>query len=310
MSRYRTGLSCLVGALVALAAPLRAADYFPLEPGNTWVYRGEGRSVTDPQTVEVLRIAEAEGRQYRVVRFFGKEIYLRYNEEGALVSFDQSSKSERVWIPFSVAPRQSFETAVDGCTKSGMIETKAGEYKGTVTSSGDALVVTYTPSCADAGLERSVFVPDVGLVEQQETTIAGPITWRLLYAHTGVTVLAANEWSFGVSTDAPVYTLPATLNVRMTLRNTSAQPMKLTFPSGQDYDVVLRDEAGNVVYRWSDDRAFTMVFREVELTGERNWTVEIPLEEIAPGRYQLEAFLATQPRTYVATTSVDIRISR
>jgi hypothetical protein len=111
----------------------------------------------------------------------------------------------------------------------------------------------------------------------------------LLYARLGgVTVHAARELSFGPTLDNSIYTadmmppvqLPAAaplMSARLTLRNTG-QPIALTFPSGQSFDLEVRNDRGTVVYRWSDGQAFTQMFRsEIFGPGEKNFVVQVHL---------------------------------
>jgi hypothetical protein len=164
---------------------------------------------------------------------------------------------------------------------------------------------------------------------------------RLAWA-AGLALLAAGMWaqsspktpragagsrpqlSFGLALDGSVYTVnrmppvPSpppvpTLTARLTLRN-SAQPITLTFPSGQTYDFVIRTEAGAVVYRWSDGRAFTQVFRtETFGPGEQTYTIATPLSgadrnPLPQGKYVAEGWLTTQGgKTFDASAGFEIR---
>lgn len=286
-----------------------SSDYFPLEVGNSWVYRSESRhGGQQGAAVEVVRSEYIGEKQWFVTNFFGRETLLRLNESGTLVSYDRGSRAENVWIPFASGVGESFETSIDSCTESGRIESKSAEHKGPLGESKEGLRIAYEPRCADAGVTSATFVPQIGLAEYSTTSIAGPVVYKLVYARTGVTVRTDAEWSFGISLDSPSYTQPAVMAVRLTLRNTQTEPIRIQFPSGQDYDVVIRNEAGESVYTWSADKAFAAVFRTIEFgPGERNWLIEIPLSDIEPGVYTVEGSLGTNPRSYVATTSVDIR---
>jgi hypothetical protein len=69
-----------------------------------------------------------------------------------------------------------------------------------------------------------------------------------------------------------------TLQVSFTVRNRSDEPLTLVFNSGQQYDFWLLDGAGQTLWRWSDDRAFTMAIVERTL-GSEPWVYEetVPL---------------------------------
>ncbi len=80
------------------------------------------------------------------------------------------------------------------------------------------------------------------------------------------------------------------------LRNGGPGPVTLTFSSGQQGDVVLR-QGGQERYRWSRGRAFTQVFGEVPLgPGEaRSFELEDQRLGVEPGQYELVASVRSQP---------------
>jgi hypothetical protein len=105
------------------------------------------------------------------------------------------------------------------------------------------------------------------------------------------------------------------MNLRMTLRNWTGAPLPLTFPSGQSYDVVIRNAREEVAYRWSDGKAFIQVFRQERLAPgqERNYVVTVRLADkearpLPQGRYTAEAWLATEGgKRYAATVGFEIQ---
>jgi hypothetical protein len=141
------------------------------------------------------------------------------------------------------------------------------------------------------------------------TSIAGPRTVDLVYARLGgITVVAAPEVSFGASLDRAIYQAGDKMLVRLTLRNTQEQALHLQFPSGQIYDAAITNEKGERVYVWSDGKGFTQVFQDLEIIGEQNFLVDVPLDKLAPGKYVLEAWLTTtRPGGWRASVPFDIR---
>ena len=92
------------------------------------------------------------------------------------------------------------------------------------------------------------------------------------------------------------------------------EPLKLTFPSGQTYDFVIKDEKGQIVYKWSDGRMFTDAIRQESFgPGERTFALVVRLADkqgqpLAQGKYVAEAWLTTMgERTYAASAGFDIR---
>lgn len=55
-----------------------------------------------------------------------------------------------------------------------------------------------------------------------------------------------------------------TFDIKLT--NYETEPKELTFGSGQQYEITIIDEAGNEVYRYSDDRFFTMALIQRRLS--------------------------------------------
>jgi hypothetical protein len=113
-------------------------------------------------------------------------------------------------------------------------------------------------------------------------------------APTLVVLLASGQPTYKVGT-------PATFTVAVD--NPSSSPETVTFTSGQQYDIVVF--AGETeVWRWSADRAFPQVIREVQfppdvtLVGRENWdwrdSSGAPLQ---PGTYRVVATLTGNPPT-------------
>jgi hypothetical protein len=143
-------------------------------------------------------------------------------------------------------------------------------------------------------------------VVHEETSIAGPVRYELVYSRTGATNVVAQTNEVTLATDAPSYRVGQQNEIlaRMTLRVSA--PVLLTFPSGQSTDLRLLNEKGEHVYTWSADKLFTQVFREELIEGERNWVMSVPVANLEPGRYTAEGWLTTSPRRYSATVTFEI----
>lgn len=307
-------------------------DYFPLEPGNQWIYRSSGRVGTTTWTLEVVQTEIVDGKVYSRLRgltgFTGSEALVRMEEDGTLyVRALEKGAAEEVWAAFGAPERVPYWTAIDPCNRQAQIESRSARYTGPVGEFDRALRIAYLPAgCADAGLTEEVFLPYVGLLRRTMTTIAGPLSYDLIYAAMGgVTFVAEREVSFRLSLDRAVYyadlmppvdprrSVPE-MTARLTLRNTHPEPIPLHFSNGQSYDLVLRTEEGREVYRWSEGKGFIEVMRQESLApGERNYVVLAPLGDregkpLPEGRYIAEAWLTTMgPRLYSATVGFEIR---
>ena len=72
------------------------------------------------------------------------------------------------------------------------------------------------------------------------------------------------------------------MRARMTIRNDTNFHLRLNFPSGQRFDLVIRHSSGRNVYRWSATRLFTQETGTLELSpGEKTFSAEIPLGQQA-----------------------------
>jgi Intracellular proteinase inhibitor len=88
----------------------------------------------------------------------------------------------------------------------------------------------------------------------------------------------------------------AAVEWRFEVANRGSGPRRLTFPSGQQGDVVL-SAGGAERYRWSRDKMFVMMLSERELAaGEQLDFVLEDVLEVEPGEYALEATVAARPQ--------------
>ena len=295
----------LIGAVLALSASAQP-DYFPLQVGNQWVYRVGGRFDAGARVIEITSTQTVNLREYFVTTGLTSDaLLLRKNEAGSLVFYNQNDGQEHNWVAFSAPVGEAFRTEIDPCNSVAVIRSKSATLQTPVGEFNNALEVGYSPGrCADAGLNRESFLPNIGLAERRESNFAGEQVWELIYARVGDTTLE-KEVSFGVALDSSSYKPGGVITVRITLRNTQGQPLTLNFPSSQDFDVTIKNEAGGGVYQWSASRSFLAVFRTVEIRGEKNWALTVPTP--APGRYMATVRLAVQGRPFETTIPFDVQ---
>lgn len=286
--------------MLAATAFAQRPDYFPLQVGNQWVYRVAGRGSPSSLVVEVTGQQSMGDHAYFVLRGFpAGELLVRVTDDGKLVFFDSLSHGEATWADFDAAQGASFPSGIDGCSPQATLNDGNAHFESALGVFDHALVFGYSGHCADAGLENEVFVPWIGLVQRTEQTIGGPLTYSLMYvALGGVTFASEPQLSFSLGMTK--------LTARMTLWNTLPSPATLAFRSSQEFDLVLKDEAGAEVYRWSAGKAFAQLVHELRISGEKNWVVPIPAT-IPNGRYTAEAVLTTTPPgQYAASVAFQI----
>lgn len=292
------------------------STWLPLDVGNRWVYQNSWTSSVS-FTVEVTGTRESNGYAYSVVKGWPdrEETLLRRDTNGTIWELRPDASAESLFLNPNAGIGQEASRAGDSCSGPGILEDTNARVETPVRDFDSALLIRFNPGpCADAGSESDYWAPGVGLVKRTFQTIAGPRDFQLAYARLEPnTVLEPKELHFSISTSKTVHVIPDVLpavigaepklDVRLTLRNTTEQPALLTYPSSQDFEVVLRNQRGEVIWRWSDGQTFLTVYREEEFTGERTWIVKAPLTDAngkawEPGIYTVEAELATETRRF------------
>lgn len=303
-------------------------DYFPLATGNQWVYRGDGRAGVSVFTVEVKQPQTFNGREYFLVEGFPEQnrVWLRMDQEGAVYMWDEAARNQAIWIDFPAKPPVLFKPGSDPCAAHAAVESREWEYKGPIGEFKNALSVKYAPgSCADAGLERDVFLPSVGLVQRTSQTIAGPRTYDLIYARLGSTVIGGGEAGFSLTLDKHIYwanmmppvdparAIPM-MTARLTVRNGTGEPMELNFNSSQRFNLVIYNSRGEVVYNWAATRLFMPVLGREVIQGEKNWVETIPLARgegpLPEGRYAIVAEVLSEGKPLSATVGFEVRYAQ
>jgi hypothetical protein len=128
------------------------------------------------------------------------------------------------------------------------------------------------------------------MVRRVNTSIAGPRTFDLIYAHVGtLTIEAGDHGQFSVSARPVPNTSGWLATVRLELGLTPSQ--RLTFPTSQLFDAVLRDETGKEVWRWSTGQLFTQAATTRQFSGEWSMSFLVPQPDSTSGVYTLEAGL-------------------
>jgi hypothetical protein len=286
----------LVWGTAVLISCASAADYFPLQAGNVWAYRNgtTGEQITMSVGTPVMM----NEREYFVLRgYASRTVLVRLNERKELVQADEDSGREQVLTSFVPLQGGWWDAPLRGCREMGQTFDKGAVHDGPAGPFHDVLEIYYqTIGCADFGTELEQFAPNIGMVRRTTTSIAGPRTYDLIYARVGsVQIETAPHAAFSVSF-APVW--PAAYNAFLRLHTNVSQPLKLRFPSGQEFEATLTDESGKVVWRWSDGKVFAQAEHETTVSGD--WAIAVPIPDWVlsssgsqPLNYTLQAWLTT-----------------
>jgi hypothetical protein len=92
----------------------------------------------------------------------------------------------------------------------------------------------------------------------------------------------------------------------LSVANHADEARALTFPSGQEGDVVL--ETGGVErYRWSRDKAFILMITEHELEAGETWSFSLEdVLQVEPGRYSVVAWVTATPPPPVVRAEISV----
>lgn len=285
-----------LSVLSLLANAAAAQDYFPLQVGNQWVYRSTSIGPERRLSLTITESQEIAGNTYyRLTGLPPGPHWLRMNETGALLAFDEQQQRDRLWYDFAAAASSSYDTAIPSCCGRATVVSRSAIYDGPLGRLNNALELTY-PGVFQIGIVREQFLPWIGLVFREENT-GGPGVTRheLVYARVrGNNVFTTGEASFRLSLGQNAYRAGSTVTARLTMVNTTGQPVRIPFPSTQRFDLAIRSAAGATVYQWSADKLFAAVAESVDFRGETHWIVTAPLDRIPAGRYSVEAWLASE----------------
>jgi hypothetical protein len=307
-----------------VAASAQQPDYFPLQAGNQWIYRAGGTRAASALVVEITQSQVFNGQTYyQLTGSFQQAYWLREDLNGNVYTYDPSKNQEQLWYAFQTPDGQPYDESIPACCGKAVIRSRSAMYSGPIGQFSFALEQDY-PGVFQVGIATEVFLPSIGMIYRlQNTGGPGIATYDLIYARVGgVTVVSGPEVTFSLTLDRTVYvsdlrTPPGpvpTMTARMTLRVMQDQPLSLTFNTGQLYDLVIRNANGDLVYRWSNGRAFPMLVQTIPFgPGEKNFPVVVSLGTDAstsfpPGKYTAEGYLTTAgAKSYSATVGFEIK---
>ena len=302
----------VVSGIAVLISSASAADYFPLQQGNVWAYRN---AATGEQiTVGVGTPVVMNERVYYSLRgYAARTILVRLNDRKELLQVDEDTGREQLLTSFVPLQGGWWDAPLRGCREMGQSFDKGAIHDGAAGPFHDVLEIYYQPiACADIGSELEQYAPNIGMVRRITTTIAGPQTYDLVYARVGnLQIETTAHAAFSASFERM---WPGTYTAILRLRTNASNPVKLQFPSAQEFDVVLRDESGGVIWKWSDGKAFAAAGHELAVSGEWAVPVQIPATVLPgggpqPQKFTLQAWLTTAGPTPVFAVALPVSAS-
>ena len=111
-------------ALTAFSSHAAAADYFPLQAGNQWVYKMTGFAPGPPVVVDIPRAETINGRTYHIVRGLGERPLPMRMQDGVLYALDPDTFSEAVYADFNTPAGSNYRTIVDPCSNAAVVRSR------------------------------------------------------------------------------------------------------------------------------------------------------------------------------------------
>ena len=116
------------------------------------------------------------------------------------------------------------------------------------------------------------------------------------------------EVEVSVTTDKTEYAPGEPVVIQLQVTNRTEEIVTFQFSDGQRYDFLIEDEAGEVIWRWSADKAFIQVLGE-EVLGTRESLAysESSDGELQPGNYTIVGKLVAKNRPLSANVDITVR---
>ncbi len=96
--------------------------------------------------------------------------------------------------------------------------------------------------------------------------------------------------------------------LRLEIVNPTDQEMAFEFATGQRYDFSIENEAGEIVWHWSDGLVFMQMLGQEKLgSGEKLVYSETVDFDLAPGSYTITARLVATNQPLSATAAISVR---
>ncbi|GMV29462.1 MAG: hypothetical protein AMXMBFR59_15870 [Rhodanobacteraceae bacterium] len=250
-----------IAIAVLFAGNTAASEFLPLTVGDTATY------VTADGATRDMRVDDSAGGWRHVTAFALPGVQWISSEpaDSRVYIYDEDNGTSVLLADFARNVGTRFNLALDGCNHSATVG--ARNLSLSVAAGGFQRVtrLDFGRRCADAGLISAWFAPGVGLVKWSESTIAGAKEYLLQSARVGAVTIGQTATAEGVRVSAVLPGPRVLANVTprvsatLTIENTGTQPQTFTCPSTQQFEITLRDAAGETVNAWSATRRFAQV---------------------------------------------------
>lgn len=272
---------------VLFAADATASEFLPLNLGDSATF------TTANGATRELSVDDSAGSWRHVVAFplLGTSWISSAATDSRVHVYNEDSAASVLLADFARNTGTRFNLALGGCNNSATIGAKNLAVTVPAGSFQRVTRLDFGRNCADAGLISAWFAPNVGLIRWSESNIAGAKEYSLKSARIGSTVIgqAAAADSVRISAVLPgprvLGNVTPRVGASLRIENTGSQAQTFTCPSAQQFDILIRNAAGEIVNTWSASRMFAQVVTTFSVApgGSRDIGGEIDLTHIAGG---------------------------
>jgi len=312
--RYILALLMLwLPASIAAQGVRMSADFLPLEVGNRWIYElqnEDGRKIGDLD-FSVQEYTIIGGRSFYVLTRFPFVV-----EGGGLTKLVRYDRQERQYLrmenseefPLFLSDGASAEvlqTDQSGLTQKFILKTDLTEI---TFQRGLGIVEAriHGPNGLQVAKMVSAKVGEKQTAGEIQAAVPGATVPEPKPPASRARSLADSVAA--ISDENPVLDIqvsaaPEGHKFVLTVINTADKLLPFRFNSSQTYDFAVIDTiTGQEVWRWSRRMFFTQVIRQDSIRPSKNWKFEVvwngrdnDLNKVEPGKYQVVAYVATQP---------------
>lgn len=299
-------LSGLIGSL-GMAVTANSGEMFPAHLNDCWMLQTFSATPTD---IHVTSVTGAGWMRFE--KLFDMNLWLKPQGTKVFVRTDASSPKA---LLYDFAAAQGAQWPVE-----------FGKLVGSVTvAEKDATVGTaYGPragctafsflwdNLADAGVAMQWFCPDLGLVKQDKSSIAGLVTeYTSAAAIQGEIEIGYLGQGMNVRLDQGNAYGGTMFKVALELWDTTGTQREFRSETSQLFDIRIVDERGETVRLWSADKIFLPVVTTWILDGEKDFEAELPLANqhghvLPPGLYTVEGWIIDSEARPTARTQIRV----
>jgi hypothetical protein len=266
-------------------------DFLPVQDGNIWVYSASSPS---SENYFFIQVHKKDNSYYISNYFFSDEdfeiikkdtqVFLSTEKEKFLLyDFEDGS----IWhIPEGI----SVETPCIAGSFLGVTESNF-EFSAVAGIFNNCIRILWDNPCKDAGIIEEVFAPNVGLIKRVENRIFGTFSYELVYANINGMTYGNASVSLNIGA-SPEFIFEKNL-INIELKNNTNKELNLTFPTTQIFDIILENEQGEEVYKWSSGQQFLQVLtgRRVMPYSSLNLSVLVSFPKLEKGMYYLKVLI-------------------